>query len=165
MFGVSALARKVQTSGQWLVVTNIYAKALHFAFPNRDHEFQTYVSQILNLFTVKYETAHEKVIAYDKAVKTRVGGGTKMLLTNQQEFVDLRNLTLNIDRINYRIRKSFGSGLSQTAPHLSTRGSMCRWWNSAKGCSFDSGTCYWSHLCQHCSRLHLGFECPEICKN
>lgn len=101
VLGVSAPNRKVQTSGQWLVAANIYAKALHFAFPDRDVEFQAYISQILNLFTAKHESAHSKVIAYDKAVRTRVGGGTRMLLTDQQEFVDLRDSTLNVDGINY----------------------------------------------------------------
>lgn len=94
MFGVSAPAKKVQTSRQWLVAANIHAKAfLCFAFPNRDHEFQTYISQILNLFAAKYKTVHSKVIAYDKAIRTRVREGTRMLLTDQQEFVNLRDST------------------------------------------------------------------------
>lgn len=101
IFGVSTPIQKVQMSGQWLVIANLYAKALKFTFPDRDSEFQTYICQILNLFAAKHESAHGKVIAYDKVVRSRVGGGTRLLLINQHKFFDLRDSTLNVDGINY----------------------------------------------------------------
>lgn len=84
MFGVSTLNQKVQTNGQWLVAANIYRKALCFAFSDKNAEFQIYIGQILNLFAAQHENTHSKVIAYDKAVRTWVRGGTQKIHKSQR---------------------------------------------------------------------------------
>jgi hypothetical protein len=48
-FGAARASKHVKTSGDWFIVWDMYAKAVMFAFPHRQHELQVYGQHILGL--------------------------------------------------------------------------------------------------------------------
>ncbi|KAG6847882.1 hypothetical protein H0H93_005225, partial [Arthromyces matolae] len=83
ILGVSDPVRKVENSGNWLIAASSYSKVLTMFFPDRTEEFADHIEYILQLFAAKHESAHPRVIAFDLAIRTRVGAGTRMLLTDR----------------------------------------------------------------------------------
>ncbi|KAG6865153.1 hypothetical protein C0991_004836, partial [Blastosporella zonata] len=97
VLGVSDPVRKVDNSGHWLIAASTYQKAISMLFPHRSKEFSTHVEYILGLFTSKNDSAHSRVIAFDLAIRSRVGGGTRLLLTDWSSFTDLKHAILDVD--------------------------------------------------------------------
>ena len=97
--GSSDPARKVQTSGDWTAAWNATVKATAYAFPHRADELCQWGDYLSSEFSARQSSAHHKLIAFDKAVRTRVGGGQAILLTDRNEFSYLYSAFLLPDGI------------------------------------------------------------------
>jgi hypothetical protein len=53
-------------------------------------ELTNYGEYIVNLFLVTHTSVHNRVIAFDKAVKKRVGSVRNLELSNYEKFADLK---------------------------------------------------------------------------
>lgn len=91
VFGHSDPVRKVENHGQWTIAASLYEEAISFAWPSRREEWANHYRYIVGLFSAKPTALHACVIEYEKAVRARVGPGTKMLLTDRNRFDDLRD--------------------------------------------------------------------------
>ena len=68
-FGAVEPTKIVKDGGDWLIAWNKTVRAITFAFPHRHSELTSYGEYIINLFSVTHPTVHNRVIAFDKAVR------------------------------------------------------------------------------------------------
>ena len=97
--GSSDPVRKVQTSGDWTAAWNATVKATAYAFPHQADELRQWGDYLSSEFSARQSSAHHKLIAFDKAVRTQVGGGQAILLTDRNEFSYLYSVFLLPDSI------------------------------------------------------------------
>ncbi|KAF9530546.1 hypothetical protein CPB83DRAFT_788099, partial [Crepidotus variabilis] len=81
--------RTVQTSTDWSVAFRKAADATSFIFEHRTVKLLLYAQYIESLFAAKIPASHGRVILYDKAVRSHVGGGHNISLTDYHKFSTL----------------------------------------------------------------------------
>ena len=89
-FGAVELTKVVKNGGEWSIAWNRTVRAIIFAFPHRLKEFTTYGEYIINLFSVTHPSVHSRVIAFDKAVRKRIGSVRNLKLSDFEKFADLK---------------------------------------------------------------------------
>ena len=72
-FGAVEPTKLVKNGGDWTIAWNRTVRATVFAFPHRLQELSIYGEYIVNLFSVTHSSVHSRVIAFNKAVRKRVG--------------------------------------------------------------------------------------------
>ena len=107
--------RQVQTSGEWTSAWNSAIKATTFIFPHRERELRDYGDYIDREFSSKVVEAHRKIILYDATVRSEVGGGQNVLLTDRHQFQHLYSAIVMPDGIESR----FGQGANSSGTNKS----------------------------------------------
>ncbi len=88
-FSTSEAKRKVRNSADWASAWRRASEAIVFAFPHRHKELEQYQKHIQVVFDAQQPHAHQRVIAYDIAVRNFINGGQTSLLTDQEKFSHL----------------------------------------------------------------------------
>ncbi|EIN05651.1 hypothetical protein PUNSTDRAFT_21655, partial [Punctularia strigosozonata HHB-11173 SS5] len=88
--GAAAPAKIVRTHGEWTIAWEQYVAAITFVFPWRTSELHGYGQSVLRLFSTIIPSLHNRVICYDKAVRTRVAQRRDLLLTDVEGYADLK---------------------------------------------------------------------------
>jgi hypothetical protein len=139
--------RRVQTSGEWTSAWNSAIKATTFIFPHRERELRDYGDYIDREFSSKVVEAHRKIILYDAAVRSEVGGGQNILLTDRHQFQHLYSAIVMPDGIESRFGQgAYSSGTNKSQPEI------CRRFNSENGCPNKASNCRYRHVCARCKR-------------
>ena len=154
--GITDPARKVQMSGDWTTAWNMTIKATAYAFPHWDNELQQWGDYISSEFSARQTGTHHKLIAFDKAVRTHMGGGQAILLTDQNEFSYLYSAFLLPD--------GFQTGKQGTSDQRvrSTSSDICQSFNSTGGCCSAAGTCHYWDVLQMQTIHHFHFHWGQL---
>ncbi|KAF9527840.1 hypothetical protein CPB83DRAFT_767681, partial [Crepidotus variabilis] len=168
--GEAEAKRKVETSSEWSSAWRVAAKATSFVFNHCEQELFDYGDYIERLFAAKLPSAHSQVILFDKGVRSDVGGGTSVLLTDFHQFQSLHAATLQYDGIEYpRPRRTpdtgnsnrFGEGSSRATNSVKTE--TCHRFNLPIGCQFTDVACRYLHICESCGHQgHGAHQCKPI---
>ena len=146
----------VHTSGEWTSAWNTVIKATSFIFPHRSVELKEYGDYIDREFSSKVVEAHRKIILYNAAVRSEVGGRQNMLLTNWHQFQHLYSAIIMPDGIE----SQFGNSNSSFRGH--TQPDVCQRFNTSNGCPNNSSTCQYHHVCSKCRQHgHLEPNCDS----
>ncbi|KIY43070.1 hypothetical protein FISHEDRAFT_78863 [Fistulina hepatica ATCC 64428] len=82
--------KKVTTFGDWTTAYDSFTEAFLFVFPHRREEMCHYAMHVKAFFKARPVSEHSGVIAYNSAVRTRVGHRHELLHTDFLEFQDLQ---------------------------------------------------------------------------
>ena len=63
-------------------------------------ELSTYGEYIVNLFSVTHSSVHSRVIAFDKAVRKRVGSVRNLELSDFEKYADLKIAHMDSIRVS-----------------------------------------------------------------
>ena len=142
--GYTAPSRKVLTHGDWTIAWNLTAEATAFLFPHRERELAEYGRFIQGEFAARLPHAHWKVIRFDQSIRSEVGGGTSILLTNFEEFQRHRAAILQTD--------GYFTEHTTKSTTRSRQGEICLRFNSANGCPNTTASCKYRHTCRSCGK-------------
>ena len=142
--------RAIRTSSEWSDAWSLVARALRFAFPNRNDELLAYEDHIKSQFRSKKVHAHHKVILYDAAVRNKYQGGYKCLLSDTARFQDIYSATLFPDGVEEGSGPINGSNPGGTPSGGGNKTPICRRFNSPGGCR--SFMCRYQHACGACKK-------------
>jgi hypothetical protein len=145
--GRSDPVRKVQTSGDWTVAWHAASKATSYVFPHRAEELRQWGDYMASEFSAKHVSAHYKLIAFDRAVRSTVGGGQSIILTDREHFTYLYSAYLLPDGIQGGSNSRIATGEQRPKGRSSE---VCRRFNSAGGCRSAANTCRYRHICSRC---------------
>jgi hypothetical protein len=136
--------KKIETSGDWNTAFNKLLRAVVFAFPHRESELRAYADHIEDLFAAKQPSIHSRIIMYDNAVRSEVGGGEQILLTDFHCF----------EKFSHSILLSDGreAKISNSTQRPSQKSDICNRFNSAVGCPNTDNDCRYRHTCRLCKR-------------
>ncbi|VDC02998.1 unnamed protein product [Peniophora sp. CBMAI 1063] len=154
-------SRRVTTQSDWILAFELYREAVVHAYPHRRGELSTYQRYVSRLFaaTPGYP---ERVISFDRAVRTRSGRDSSLLLSNNSSFDDL--LTLHVTG------PSAGGSSSRNAPKPQARGSGSGSGSSGgrnpepcirhnEGRCNNGSNCRYAHVCSDCrSNRHVASD-------
>ena len=88
-FVTNEAKRKVRNTADWASAWRRATEAVVFTFPHRRKELDQYQRHIQVEFDARQLHTHQRVIAYDIAVRNFVGGGQTALLTKRDKFSHL----------------------------------------------------------------------------
>ena len=159
-FGAIEPAKVVKNGGDWTIAWNRTVRATTFAFPHRIHELASYGEYIVNLFSVTHPSVHSRVVAFDKAVRKRVGNVRNLELTDYEKFADLK--IAHMDSIGVSVvttsSKDKGDQKGKRGKNWK-KDEPCNKWNEGK-CSQAEEDCRRLHVCNKCGKGgHKGKEC------
>ncbi|KAF9521365.1 hypothetical protein CPB83DRAFT_778860 [Crepidotus variabilis] len=148
--------KKVQSSADWAAAWEVAYEAISFVFPHRARELRDYGTYIRQELAAKQVGAHHDIFRYDLAVRTKVRGGQRILLSDLHEFSNLYSAFLLPSGIENFGRERKGGN----KPTNQTRNQVCNKFNSQDGCSFPN--CRHRHICKSCERKgHGQHECDD----
>jgi hypothetical protein len=163
-FGSVEPTKTVRNGGDWSIAWNKTVNATAFAFPHRRRELTDYGEYITSLFAATNQSFHSRVIAFDKAVRRRIGSVRNIELSDHHRFADLK--LAHIDSIGV----SVGSGESSKAGGNRGKGQKGRGGKKEEPCNkWNDGTCLQAqeecrrqHVCNVCGKQgHKGKECRK----
>ncbi|KZV68883.1 hypothetical protein PENSPDRAFT_581820, partial [Peniophora sp. CONT] len=150
-------SRRVTTHSDWILTFELYREAVAHAYPHRKHELSVYQRYVSRLFAAA-PGYPERVIAYDRAVRTRCGRDSSLLLSSSANFDDL--LTLHVNG------PSAGSSGARATSRAQPRGNSkhnpdpCIRFNEGR-CNNDT-SCRYAHVCAECgSNHHISADCAR----
>ncbi|EIW51630.1 uncharacterized protein TRAVEDRAFT_137181 [Trametes versicolor FP-101664 SS1] len=159
-------AKKISNFGDWVFAWKRASVAVTFAFPHRREELDDYGEYIIGLFGALAPEVHTRVLDFDRAVRKRVGAARRYLLTDINNFADLRLQYIDACGANvYRAQASArDGGPVARRPTGGRQKDACRRWNSEEGagCPSRAGECPYRHACSACgARGHKRHECAK----
>ena len=159
-FGTKDSSKPVTTHGDWTIAFDLTRDAYLFAFAHRAEELKVYQRHILQQFASKRESEHLRVIALDKAIRKRVSERRDLLLSDFEQFSDLRTMHLDHFGAAEPTRASgFNTTASSDKPPVRKRNEACRNWN--KGVCGRGKNCFYLHVCELCLKKgHTSDKCP-----
>jgi hypothetical protein len=163
-YGTAVPKRTVTSVGDWVIAFTRTTLATTYAFPHRASELVEYSTYILDLFTATNIAFHDRIIAFDKAVRTRVGTTRSVELWDFERFADLK-LTY-VDSTGSGIGAHAAQSSSQSrqtgaGSKSSRKGEACNRWNDGV-CTLTASACRRSHVCNICKKSgHKGVECKD----
>ena len=161
-FGAVEPTKVVKNGGDWSIAWNRTVRATLFAFPHRTQELASYGEYIVNLFSVTHSSVHSRVIAFDKAVRKRVGSVRNLELSDFEKFSDLK--IAHMDSIGVSVisgsSKEDGGRKGKRGKNWK-KDEPCNKWNDGK-CSQAEEDCRRLHVCNKCGKGgHKGKECRK----
>ncbi|RXW12948.1 hypothetical protein EST38_g12907 [Candolleomyces aberdarensis] len=144
-FGHSEPTQKVLTYGDWTIAWNIAVKAPAFLFPHRQQELADYGEFIQGKFSARQTEAHWQVIRFDQSIRNEVGGGTKILLTDYDQFNRHRATILHSDGL-------FADRDTKHPNRQPKSNDICLRFNTDSGCPNSSSSCKYQHTCKICGK-------------
>ena len=162
-FGAVEPTKLVKNGGDWSIAWNRTVRATIFAFPHRIHELASYGEYIVNLFSVTHSSVHSRVIAFDKAVRKRVGSVWNLELSDFEKFADLK--IAHMDSIGVSVISGSSSGKEDGRKGKRgknwKRNEPCNKWNDGK-CGQEEEDCRRLHVCNKCRQPgHRGKDCKK----
>ena len=161
-FGAVEPTKVVKNGGDWSIAWNRTVRAIVFAFPHRHLELTSYGEYIINLFSVTHPTVHNRVIAFDRAVRKRVGSVRNLELSDFEKFADLK--IAHMDSIGVAVSSGPSKGdKGKGSKHGKNwkKDEPCNKWNDGK-CSQEEEDCRRKHICNKCGKAgHRGKECRK----
>jgi hypothetical protein len=161
-FGAVEPTKLVRNAGDWSIAWNRTSRAILFAFPHRMQELAIYGEYIVNLFSVTHSSVHSRVIAFDKAVRKRVGSVRNLELSDFEKFADLK--IAHMDSIGVSV---VSKGSKEDGGRKGKKGKNwkkdepCNKWNDGK-CSQEEEDCRRLHVCNKCQKAgHKGKDCRK----
>jgi hypothetical protein len=160
-FGTKDSSKPVTTHGDWTIAFGLTRDAYLFTFAHRAEELKVYQRHILQQFASKRESEHLRVIALDKAIRKRVSERRDLLLSDFEQFSDLRTMHLDHFRAAESTRLSrSGTTTSSDRPPVRKRNEACHNWN--KGVCRRGKNCFYLHICELCLKKgHTSDKCPS----
>ena len=145
-FGAVSPSKLVSTAGDWSIAWNCTSRATNVAFPHRASELADYSEYIIGLFGATDVLFHDRVIAYDRAVRRRIGSRRDLELTDIHKFSDLKQLHMDSTgaAVIYR------SVVNAKPTSSCKRSEPCNRWNEGL-CTLDEKVCRRLHICNKCS--------------
>jgi hypothetical protein len=165
-----ATSKKIATNADWFSAWNKAAEAVKFAFPHREIELNRYFAYISMYFAQSITSAHDRVIRFDKAVRSRVGTSRRLELTDYHEFQDLVFAHFNSEGRQRHDNGDSKSGNSAKDSNTSHKRDPCRKWNSGE-CTRSASSCRYAHICSFeqdgrvCGRKHVKTKHIEDAKS
>jgi hypothetical protein len=142
---------------EWNECWEQYAKAVTMLFPNRAAELSVYQRRISKLFKAYVADTHDRVVAYDVAVRKRASKQGNLLLTDLIEYDDLFQEILHPSGTVAQGGKQSKSGRAK--PGKSAE--KCRRFNAGK-CTNNATNCRYRHACSACgSPDHAANACEK----
>jgi hypothetical protein len=161
-YGTISPSKVVATGGDWSIAWNRTVRATAFAFPHRSNELTEYGEYITSLFAATNPAFHDRIIAFDKAVRRQVGSVRNVELSDHDKFADLK--IAHIDSIGVSIIKPQHLDRGKPRDQKMRKGKIrepCNKWNEGR-CSKTSEDCRRLHVCNRCSKGgHVGSECKK----
>jgi hypothetical protein len=161
-FGAVEPTKVVKNGGEWNIAWNRTVRAITFAFPHRVQELSSYGEYIVNLFSVTHPSVHSRVIAFDKAVRKRVGSVRNLELSDFERYADLK--IAHMDSIGVSVVSSSSKedgGRKGKRGKGWKRDEPCNKWNDGK-CNQAEEDCRRKHTCNKCGKPgHKGKECRK----
>jgi hypothetical protein len=151
-FSTSEAKRKVRNSAKWASAWRRASDTIVFTFPHQREELEQYQKHIQVEFDAQQPHAHQRVIAYDIAVRNFVGGGQTSLLTDREKFSHLYAAIVLPDGIEFT--NSYPSNSAcRAAPIRTSKGvETCNKYNTYSGCNHS--LCKYKHICKKCGGDH-----------
>ena len=109
-FGAVEPTKIIRNGGDWSITWNRTVRATIFTFPHRVEELSSYGEYIVNLFTITHPSMHSRVIAFNKAVRKRVGSVQNLELSNFEKFSDLKIVHMDSIGVSVISRSSKDNG-------------------------------------------------------
>jgi hypothetical protein len=161
-YGAVEPTKVVKNGGDWTIAWNRTVRATVFAFPHRAHELTSYGEYIVNLFSVTHPSIHSRVVAFDKAVRKRVGSVRNLELTDFEKYADLK--IAHMDSIGVSVvsgsSKEKGDQKGKRGKNWK-KDEPCNKWNDGK-CNQSEGDCRRLHVCNSCGKGgHKAKECRK----
>jgi hypothetical protein len=161
-FGAVEPTKVVKNGGDWTIAWNRAVRATAFAFPHRVHELTCYGEYIVSLFAVTHPSVHSRVIAFDKAVRKRVGSVRNLELSDYERFADLK--IAHMDSIGVSVvsgsSKEKGDQKGKRGKNWK-KDEPCNKWNEGK-CGQSEEDCRRLHVCNNCGKGgHRGKDCRK----
>jgi hypothetical protein len=159
-FGAVEPTKVVKNGGDWSIAWNRTVRATTFAFPHRVHELTSYGEYIVNLFSVTHSSVHSRVIAFDRAVRKRIGSVRNLELTDFEKFSDLKIAHMDSIGVSVVANTSKGRGDKKERKGKGwKKDEPCNKWNDGK-CSQAEEDCRRLHVCNGCGKGgHKGKDC------
>jgi hypothetical protein len=163
-FGAVEPTKTVKSGGDWSIAWNRTVRAVTFAFPHRHSELTSYGEFIINLFAVTHPTVHNRVIAFDKAVRRRAGSVRNLELSAFEKYADLK--IAHMDSIGVAVSAGASSSTGDKGKgdkHSKgwKKDEPCNKWNEGR-CDKKEEECRRKHVCNNCSKPgHKGKECRK----
>jgi hypothetical protein len=159
-FGAVEPTKLVKNGGDWTITWNRTVRATTFAFPHRVHELSSYGEYIVNLFSVTHPSVHSRVVAFDKAVRKRVGSVRNLELTDFEKYADLKIAHMDSIGISVVSNSSRDRGDPKGKKGKNwKKDEPCNKWNEGK-CSQAEDDCRRLHVCNGCGKGgHKGKDC------
>ena len=161
-FGAVKPTKLVKNAGDWTIAWNRTIRAVVFAFPHRLQELTNYGEYIVNLFSVTHSSVHSRVVAFDKAVRKRVGSVRNLELSDFEKFADLK--IAHMDSIGISVVSGSSkeeSGKKGKRGKNWKKDELCNKWNDGK-CSQEEEDCRRLHVCNKCRKGgHKGKDCKK----
>jgi hypothetical protein len=161
-FGAVEPTKTVKSGGDWSIAWNRTVRAVTFAFPHRHSELTSYGEYIINLFAVTHPTVHNRVIAFDKAVRRRAGSVRNLELSAFEKYADLK--IAHMDSIGVAVSAGTSTGDKAKGDKHSKgwkKDEPCNKWNDGR-CDKKEEECRRKHVCNNCSKPgHKGKECRK----
>jgi hypothetical protein len=162
-FGAVEPTKVVKNGGDWTIAWNRAVRATTFAFPHRVSELTSYGEFIVNLFSVTHPSVHSRVVAFDKAVRKRVGSVRNLELSDFEKFADLKIVHMDSIGVSVVSGSSKEKG-DQKGKHGKNwkKDEPCNKWNDGK-CAQSEDDCRRLHVCNNCGKGgHKGKECRKV---
>jgi hypothetical protein len=159
-YGAVEPTKVVKNGGDWNIAWNRTVRATTFAFPHRVHELSSYGEYVVNLFAVTHPSIHSRVIAFDKAIRKRIGSVRNLELTDFEKFADLK--IAHMDSIGVSVVSSTSKDRGNQKGKRGKdwkKDEPCNKWNEGK-CVQAEEDCRRLHVCNRCGKGgHKGKDC------
>ena len=165
-FGVVEPTKVIKNGGDWSIAWNRTVRAIVFAFPHHHQELTRYGEYIINLFSVTHPTVHTQVIAFNRAVRKRIGSVQNLELSEFEKFANLKIVHMDSIRVAVNSGPSKGDN-GKGAKHGKNwkKDEPCNKWNDGK-CNKEEEDCQRQHICNKCRKAgHRGkqyFTLPHV---
>jgi hypothetical protein len=162
-FGAVEPTKSVKNGGDWNIAWNRAGRATAYAFPHRLDELSSYGDYITSLFGATNPSFYSRIVAFDKAVRRRVGSVRNIELWDYERFADLK--IAHLDSIGVSIGPSGSRNDSNRSKNQRSRGEKknepCNNWNEDR-CTQTKDECRRRHVCNVCGKSgHKGKECKQ----
>lgn len=152
----------VRTDSDWSNVWGVYSDAVLFLMPDRKRELERYGRHMRLKFKTTKSEFHANVIAYDATVRKRVARQGNLMLSDFEEFSDIRDELLTSYGIGTGGNDK-AAGKSKSAKRGKSS-EICRNFNKGH-CDQTDRKCNYRHVCSICNSLeHAAKQCPQAPK-
>ncbi|KAF8587374.1 hypothetical protein K439DRAFT_1250819, partial [Ramaria rubella] len=151
----SSPTKIIRTHGEWIIAFSSLKDAVLFTYPHRARELDNYQRFIIGQFAALQDTALQRVINLDRAIRLRVARSNVYLLTSFDKFNDL--VTQHI-LVPAAITISRGSNFKKQQRVFDSLVPICHRWNFGQ---CDPRTCRYRHSCLACGGGHRERDCGE----